>query len=127
MFDLEKYRTGETEVCCDSCGNTVDLNSTMAVRTIGRDRDGQPVTEQYFTCANCGRHYTIAVKDKKQHKMIQERLQLQRQIRIFVKIGARDRKIQKMQAQEERMKNAIMKRSAQLKEKWKEKCEVGNE
>lgn len=119
MFDLEKYRAGEVEVYCDSCGNAVDLHKTIATRVIGKDADGREVTEQYFTCDCCGRHYTIAVIDTQQRKLIQERKQLQRQIRLFAQIGA-DQKIKQLQRKETRLKNVLMKRSAQLKERWEE-------
>lgn len=122
MIDLEKYKAREVKICCDDCGNVVDLAKTMKTRVIGKDPVGREVVEQYFTCDDCGRHYTIAVMDTKQRTLIRERQQLQRQIRIFAQIGAKDKKIRVMQRKEEHMKNELMKRSAQLKECWKEVC-----
>ena len=52
-FNEEAYRNG-SEVVCDVCGSVIE-HINVKTRIIARQAEGFNVTEQYFTCQECGK------------------------------------------------------------------------
>lgn len=121
-FDMKKYREGKAEVICEECGLAIDLEKTVGMRKIAKDKDGFDVIEQFFSCGHCGKHYTITVIDHEQQKMIQKRQQLLKQIRMHEKIRSREKTIRDLWKKEERLKTDLKKRADMLKERYREEC-----
>ena len=59
---MEGMTLTDDRVICDSCGQQTDIE--LWTRQIAKDRNGYDVTEQYFECKNCGKHYTVGVYDR---------------------------------------------------------------
>lgn len=118
-FDMEKFRESAA-VACDSCGKDIDMRAQMSTRVIAKDEDGFDVVEQFFTCGSCGRHYTVTVIDREQKKLIQQRQQLNRQIRLATQIRSREKTIRRLQKKDEFLKRQQIERAKVLKEKYKE-------
>lgn len=60
-FNEEAYRNG-SEVVCDVCGSVIE-HINVKTRVIARQAEGFNVTEQYFTCQECGKKYTVLIVD----------------------------------------------------------------
>ena len=54
-FNEEAYRNG-SEVVCDVCGSVIE-HINVKTRVIARQAEGFNVTEQYFTCQECGKPF----------------------------------------------------------------------
>ena len=111
-FNEEAYRNG-SEVVCDVCGSVIE-HINVKTRIIARQAEGFNVTEQYFTCQECGKKYTVLIVDHEMQFLIQKRQQVERQIKLHRQIRSRAQTIQRLvtkiekikKQQEERMINA---------------------
>lgn len=121
-FDMERYAAGAS-VYCDSCGQEIDMEKQTATRVIAKDEDGFDVVEQFFTCASCGRHYTVTVIDHEQQKLIQQRRQLRKEIRLHIQIRSREKTIERLQRKDDFLKREQIRRAEKLKAKYKGECE----
>ena len=86
-FNEEVYRNG-SEVVCDACGSVIKHINVKA-RIIARQAEGFNVTEQYFTCQECGKKYTVLIVDHEMQFLIQKRQQVERQIKLHRQIRRR--------------------------------------
>ena len=83
-FNEEAYRNG-SEVVCDVCGSVIE-HINVKTRVIARQAEGFNVTEQYFTCQECGKKYTVLIVDHEMQFLIQKRQQVERQIKLHRQI-----------------------------------------
>ena len=67
-FNEEAYRNG-SEVVCDACGSVIE-HINVKTRVIARQAEGFNVTEQYFTCQECGKKYTVLIVDHEMQFLI---------------------------------------------------------
>ncbi|MCD8209131.1 MAG: hypothetical protein LUD72_14425 [Bacteroidales bacterium] len=96
------------EVYCNACGTTFTPEIEEA-EIAGRDG----VVEQYFTCPECGAHFTINCTDEKMRKMISERAKIPSQINHLRGKGISTRKyINK----DNKLKSDLKKMSSELTE-----------
>ena len=93
-FNEEVYRNG-SEVVCDACGSVIKHINVKA-RIIARQAEGFNVTEQYFTCQECGKKYTVLIVDHEMQFLIQKRQQVERQIKLHRQIRSRAQTIQRL-------------------------------
>lgn len=122
---MEGTTLTDDRVICDSCGQQTDVE--LWTRLIAKDRNGYDVTEQYFECKNCGKHYTVGVYDRQMRLDIQKRRQIQAQIRLHRQIGSRPGTIQHFIRKEENLKDKMLRRSQELKERYREECGNGTD
>jgi GTP-binding protein EngB required for normal cell division len=115
-FNEEAYRNG-SEVVCDVCGSVIE-HINVKTRIIARQAEGFNVTEQYFTCQECGKKYTVLIVDHEMQFLIQKRQQVERQIR------SRAQTIQRLITKIEKIKKQQEERMIMLKEQYKE--EIGS-
>ena len=115
-FNEEAYRNG-SEVVCDVCGSVIEhINARQA--------EGFNVTEQYFTCQECGKKYTVLIVDHEMQFLIQKRQQVERQIKLHRQIRSRTQTIQRLTTKIEKIKKQQEERMIMLKEQYKE--EIGS-
>lgn len=93
-FNEEAYRNG-AEVVCDVCGSVIE-HINVKTRIIARQAEGFNVTEQYFTCQECGKKYTVLIVDHEIQFLIQKRQQVERQIKLHRQIRSRAQTIQRL-------------------------------
>ena len=98
---MEGMTLTDDRVICDSCGQQTDIE--LWTRQIAKDRNGYDVTEQYF------------------------RRQIQAQIRLHRQIGSRPGTIQHFIRKEENLKDKMLRRSQELKERYREECGNGTD
>lgn len=120
-FNTQAYRAG-SEVYCDNCGKTIEMNGATFSRIIAKDEEGYNVAEQYFDCPHCGAHYTVAVIDRKMQRMIQQRQQIRKQIELHRKIKSREKTFLKLQKEDERIKQLQEAHMKLLKAKYEKEC-----
>lgn len=120
-FNAQAYRAG-SEVYCDNCGKTIEMNGATFSRIIAKDEEGYNVAEQYFDCPHCGTHYTVAVIDRKMQRMIQQRQQIRKQIELHRKIKSREKTFLKLQKEDERIKQLQEAHMKMLKAKYEKEC-----
>ena len=101
-FNEEVYRNG-SEVVCDACGSVIKHINVKA-RIIARQAEGFNVTEQYFTCQECGKKYTVLIVDHEMQFLIQKRQQVERQIKLHRQIRSRAQTIQRLVTKIEKIK-----------------------
>ncbi len=118
---MEGLTITEERVICDSCGKETPVE--LWTREIAKDRDGCPVTEQYFDCKECGKHYTVIVCDRKMRMDIQKRRSIQAQIRLHMEIHSKRSTVELYKQKEENLKAKMIRRSQELKEKYREECQ----
>lgn len=121
-FNEEAYRNG-SEVVCDVCGSVIE-HINVKTRVIARQAEGFNVTEQYFTCQECGKKYTVLIVDHEMQFLIQKRQQVERQIKLHRQIRSRAQTIQRLIMKDEKIKKQQEERMIMLKEQYKE--EVGS-
>lgn len=121
-FNEEVYRNG-SEVVCDACGSVIKHINVKA-RIIARQAEGFNVTEQYFTCQECGKKYTVLIVDHEMQFLIQKRQQVERQIKLHRQIRSRAQTIQRLVTKIEKIKKQQEERMIMLKEQYKE--EIGS-
>lgn len=61
---------------CDKCGTEMEISIQEEI--IDQDKDGQDITEQFFVCPECGRHYTVFISDPFMRQKIAARKRLKR-------------------------------------------------
>lgn len=120
-FNTQAYRAG-SEVYCDNCGKTIEMNGATFSRIIAKDEEGYNVAEQYFDCPHCGTHYTVAVIDRKMQRMIQQRQQIRKQIELHRKIKSREKTFLNLQKEDERIKQLQEAHMKMLKAKYEKEC-----
>lgn len=120
-FNTQAYRAG-SEVYCDNCGKTIEMNGATFSRIIAKDEEGYNVAEQYFDCPHCGTHYTVAVIDRKMQRMIQKRQQIRKQIELHRKIKSREKTFLKLQKEDEQIKQLQEAHMKMLKAKYEKEC-----
>lgn len=120
-FNTQAYQAG-SEVYCDNCGKTIEMNGATFSRIIEKDEEGYNVAEQYFDCPHCGAHYTVAVIDRKMQQMIQQRQQIRKQIELHRKIKSREKTFLKLQKEDERIKQLQEAHMKLLKAKYEKEC-----
>lgn len=111
------------EVHCNKCSTKIEIARTTDSRIIARDRDGFAVTEQYFTCQNCGKHYTVYVNNRQMEMLMQKRRQIQKQIVLCRTIGNTEETIKKLIKRNDDIKQQQKELEAKLKEKYRKECE----
>lgn len=121
-FNEEAYRNG-AEVVCDVCGSVIE-HINVKTRIIARQAEGFNVTEQYFTCQECGKKYTVLIVDHEMQFLIQKRQQVERQIKLHRQIRSRAQTIQRLITKIEKIKKQQEERMIMLKEQYKE--EIGS-
>ena len=121
-FNEEAYRNG-SEVVCDVCGSVIE-HINVKTRIIARQAEGFNVTEQYFTCQECGKKYTVLIVDHEMQFLIQKRQQVERQIKLHRQIRSRAQTIQRLITKIEKIKKQQEERMIMLKEQYKE--EIGS-
>ena len=121
-FNEEVYRNG-SEVVCDVCGSVIE-HINVKTRIIARQAEGFNVTEQYFTCQECGKKYTVLIVDHEMQFLIQKRQQVERQIKLHRQIRSRAQTIQRLITKDEKIKKQQEERMIMLKEQYKE--EIGS-
>lgn len=109
-------------IICDACGKEIDYANTDSTRTIAKDAENRDVIEQFFTCQNCGAHYTIMVIDNKMKIMIQKRKQLQKQIKLHQSIKSGENAFRKIMRKDETLKRQQKEYQKILKEKYRDEC-----
>ncbi len=63
------------KICiCDKCGNEIRIH--IQEKGIDRDTDGKDITEQFFSCPECGAHYTVFIYDAYMRRRIAARKRL---------------------------------------------------
>lgn len=100
-------------IVCDSCGGEIGQIEGLREQEIAQDEDGNDITEMYFECPRCGKHYTVMVIDRKVRLMIQRRKQLLRRIYRTMDETAQE----KLTAEERALHEDIKARSDALREK----------
>ena len=120
-FNEQAYFAG-SEVHCDACGKTIEMNGATHTRIIAKDEDGFNVAEQFFDCPHCGAHYTIAVIDRKMQQLIQQRQQIRKQAALHRRIKSREETFQKLQRTDESIKRQQEVRMKILKAKYEKEC-----
>lgn len=111
------------KIYCNRCGAEIEIARTTDGRIIARDRDGFAVTEQYFTCQNCEKHYTVYVNSRQIEILMQKRRQIQKQIVLCRAIGSTEETIKKLIKKNDEIKQQQKELEAELKEKYKKECE----
>ena len=61
---------------CDKCGEEIEIDIQEEV--IDQDKDGKDITEQFFVCSGCGRHYTVFITDQFMRQKIAARKRLKK-------------------------------------------------
>lgn len=120
-FNEEAYRNG-SEVVCDVCGSVIE-HINVKTRVIARQAEGFNVTEQYFTCQECGKKYTVLIVDHEMQFLIQKRQQVERQIKLHRQIRSRAQTIQRLIMKDEKIKKQQEERMIMLKEQYKGKSD----
>ena len=115
-FNEEAYRNG-SEVVCDVCGSVIE-HINVKTRVIARQAEGFNVTEQYFTCQECGKKYTVLIVDHEMQFLIQKRQQVERQIKLHRQIRSRAQTIQRLIMKDEKIKKQQEERMIMLKEQY---------
>ena len=121
--DKNNKNSQTLEVVCDVCGSVIE-HINVKTRVIARQAEGFNVTEQYFTCQECGKKYTVLIVDHEMQFLIQKRQQVERQIKLHRQIRSRAQTIQRLIMKDEKIKKQQEERMIMLKEQYKE--EVGS-
>lgn len=104
---------------CDQCGAILeDIGAELTERVIGEDEDGNEVTERFFECPFCGKHYTVTVLDRQMRLMIQERQQIAAKVRRILKQRGNAIIMQKLIEKDTALKEELIYRANVLKEKY---------
>lgn len=104
---------------CDRCGSILeDIGAELTERMLAEDEEGNPVTERFFECPFCGKHYTVTVIDRQMRLMIQERQQIAAKVRRILKQRGNKITLQKLIEKDEVLKEELIYRANVLKEKY---------
>lgn len=106
---------------CDQCGAILeDIGAELQDRVIAEDEEGNAVTERFFDCPFCGRHYTVTVIDRQMRLMIQERQQIAKKVGRILRQNGNKIVMQKLMDKDAALKEELIYRASFLKEKYKE-------
>ena len=106
---------------CDQCGAILEnIGAELTDRVIAQDEEGNDVTERFFDCPFCGKHYTVTVIDRQMLLMIQERQQIARKVKRILKQKGNPIVMQKLMEKDAALKEELLYRANFLKEKYKE-------
>lgn len=112
----------EKYIFCDSCKKTISLEGLIQEQNVGRDDSG-PVTEKFFECPNCGKHYTITVYNRRMALKIQKRRQLQVKIKRAWGRKTDAQRFRTWVNEDERLKNELLAEAGMLRQKYIQKGE----
>ena len=107
----------EKHVYCDECKKTISLEGLIHERGVGWDDSG-PVTEKYFECPNCGKHYTITVYNRRMAIKIHKRRQLQVKIKRAWGRKSDAQRFRTWVNEDERLKNELLEEAGKLRRKY---------
>lgn len=111
-------------IFCDSCGEVIHTaDMKVKGRVIEKDADGENVTELYFACPNCQKHYTVTVLDRKMRLTIQKRTQLRGRIERGIRDRASETQLRKWRDEDQKLKERLLKMTAHLKEMYKDRLQ----
>lgn len=119
-FDIDAYRAG-SDIVCDKCTARLDIQAKT--RLIAKDEEGFDVTELYFNCQNCGKHYTILVSNREMRKLVQRRIQIRKQINLHKSIRSRKETFEKLIAESDAIREQQKELEKRLKEKYRKEIE----
>lgn len=108
---------GEKHIYCDGCKKTISLEGLIKERFLAKDGD-ETVTEKYFECPNCGKHYTITVYNRRMAIKIQKRRQLQVKIKRAWGRKSDAQRFRTWVNEDERLKNELLAEAAKLRRKY---------
>lgn len=116
-FDASKYATIKT-VECDRCAASIPMGSQTIKEEVIDNQGGDLVKLLFFQCPRCGEKYEILIEDNQMREMIRKRKKILQEIDIKRYIKAREKNIEKLIKESDKIKTAQERYYAELKEKY---------
>lgn len=113
-YDYAKIK----EIECDRCAAPIPMLSQPIKEEVIDNQGGDLVKLLFFQCPRCGEKYEILIEDNKMRKMIRKRKKILQEIDIKRYIKAREKNIEKLIKESNKIKTAQERYYAELKEKY---------
>ena len=117
----------EKEMICNQCGGVIEMEGALRDRVIAKDAAGNDVTERYFDCPICGKHYTVTVIDRDMRLLIQKRKQIQYRVNKLLKENGSRKKMQQLLDTDAELKDDLKHMAQKLKEEYEEEIRWATE